>query len=534
LAHGTGTPEKDADAQAVSIPGADCRFERLAGFLPIHRARVDASQWWAVAQAVASAGGRLIAHWGTDRRTLDGHFAVAAAYALPSGLYWVDLPLVSDGAQTPTYPDISTTFYCATRMQRALFDLCGVRAEGAADTRPWLAHGAWPTDYFPLTREPSGRERFDATEPEYAFVPVEGDGVHEIPVGPVHAGIIEPGHFRFSVVGEKILRLEERLGYVHKGIEKRFEGMAPLDGVRLAARVSGDSTVAYGWAYAGALESACALLVPARAQWLRALALERERVGNHLGDLGALGNDAGLAIALAQFSRLRENWLRQNFHLCGHRLLMDWIVPGGMAVPADAAVLGSMATECDTLEREVALMQAIFDEHAGLQDRFAGAGRLTREQAGALQLTGMAARASGLGSDLREEFAFAPYDALHAVAKRQEGGDVAARVALRFAEVQESLRLIRAIVRELPHGPVSGDFSLPAARAVGAGWVEGWRGEVFVALELDERGRILRAHCHDPSWQNWPALEHAVIGNIVPDFPLINKSFNLSYSGVDL
>jgi Ni,Fe-hydrogenase III large subunit len=433
----------------------------------------------------------------------------------------------------PVYPDVSRFFIPAIRMQRAARDLVGIEAEDASDTRPWLRHGAWPAEYFPLRLEHTGQERFEPQADPYPFVLVEGDGVHEIPVGPVHAGTIEPGHFRFSVVGEKVLRLEERLGYTHKGIERRFMGMAIDEGTRLAGRVSGDSTVAYAWAYAMAAESLVGVHVPERAAWLRALLLERERVANHLGDLGALGNDAAFAFALVQFSRLREDWLRVNRECFGHRLLMDCIRPGGVVRDLDADGCARLHRQATDMAREVAELKNIYDEHAGLQDRFVMTGRVTPELAARLGLTGLAGRASGQAADLRADFPWRPYDELDVAACMRRNGDVAARVAVRFDECLASLRLIEALLAGLPRGPIG--VPVVATRdGAGVGWIEGWRGEVFVALETNARGSIARCHCHDPSWQNWPVLEHAIIGNIVPDFPLINKSFNLSYSGQDL
>ena len=514
------------------LPGLDCAFTRLLGPLPMHRAQVTRAQWRAASSVVRSLGGRLVTIWGIDRRTSAGHFAVAVAYALNSGLVWLDLPLTDD--DPTSYPDLTATFACAGRLQRAVADLSGLNASGAADARPWLRHAAWPEDYFPLRREPSGRERFEALDESYPFVTVTGDGVHEIAVGPVHAGIIEPGHFRFSVVGERVLRLEQRLGYTHKGIEKRLEGMSLAQGARLAARVSGDSTVAYSWAYCCATETLCATEAPLRAQWLRAMALERERIANHLGDLGALGNDAAFAFGLAQFWRLREAWQRRSAELVGHRLMMDWIVPGGVASDLAPQALHIASEDCQALEAQVRLLESIYDAHAGVQDRFVGTGRVDAQLARQLNLTGMAARASGVGTDLRADFASIPYEALQVRKVQANEGDVAARVAVRFGEIYESLRLIRKLAQELPAGPTMADLPVPQSRGCAAGWVEAWRGEVLVTIELDERGLIARAHCHDPSWQNWPALEHAVIDNIVPDFPLINKSFNLSYSGQDL
>ena len=481
---------------------------------------VDREGWLAAAQ-----GARLVALWGTDRGARGG-FAVSAAYAATAGLDWVELPLHA----STSYPDLSARFPYAGRMQRATADLLGLHAEGTQDTRSWLDHGAW-TRRWPL-RE-NGAELPQSDPRDYPFVRVEGDGVHEIPVGPVHAGTIEPGHFRFSVVGEKVLRLEERLGYTHKGVERRFTQLAPLEAHRLAGRLCGDSTVAYAWAYCAALESACSMTVPQRAASLRALLLERERVANHLGDLGALGNDAGLAVGLAQFSRLREDWLRASRDVFGHRLTMDAICPGGVAADVSPQSLERMDEECERADAEVAELRALYDEHAGLQDRFVTTGRATPELAARLGLSGLAGRASGQAYDLRCDHPQAPYDALGVRKVVHRNGDVAARVWVRFEETAESLRLIRALCKAMPSGPVREKPVVENREAFGAGWIEGWRGEVLVALELED-GRIRRCHAHDPSWQNWPVIEHAVIGNIVPDFPLINKSFNLGYSGHDL
>ncbi|HYN11676.1 MAG TPA: Ni,Fe-hydrogenase III large subunit [Burkholderiales bacterium] len=456
--------------------------------MKLERRIVDSQEWFADA--------RLVALWAKPA-------AICAAYAVREGLLWLELPGKS-------YPDLSGRFPYASRMQRAAADLYGVSAEGALDRRPWLIHG----------------------DADYPFVRVEGEGVHEIPVGPVHAGIIEPGHFRFSIVGEQVLRLEQRLGYTHKGIDKRFAELEPLEAHKLAARVSGDSTVAFAWAYCMALESAAGVEIPARAAWLRALMLERERVANHLGDLGALGNDGGLAFGLAQFSRLREDWQRASNLAFGHRFMMDCVVPGGVSKDLDAASLNSLFHQCDLIERELRVLRDVYDEHPGLQDRFITAGRVTSDLAARLGLTGLAGRASAQALDLRCDHPAAPYDRLQVKMATHANGDVAARVGVRFEEAFESLRLIRILSSELPGGEARLPISVPQS-GYGAGWIEGWRGEVFVALELDA-GRISRCHCHDPSWQNWPVLEHAAMDNIVPDFPLINKSFNLSYSGHDL
>ena len=495
-------------------------------------AQVDAAAWVRVATTVAESAGRLVTIWAAENR--DGTLAVSAAYALDDGLLWVRLPLRDTTPGAAAYPDLSARFPYAARMQRAVHDLTGVRASGAADVRPWLNHGNWPADYFPLRKSATGQERFRSNEAEYAFTRVEGDGVHEIAVGPIHAGTIEPGQFRFSVVGEKVLRLEERLGFAHRGIERLFERTPALAGHRVASRIAGDSAVAFAWAYCMALERALGTDIPRRAQWLRALLLERERIANHLGDLGALGNDAGFAFGLAQFGRLKEDWLRLNARVFGHRYLFDAIEPGGVARDLDGDAARAILAQCDDIEREVHAMRRIYDDHAGLQDRFAKTGVLAPEMAAQLGVCGLAARASGGATDLRVDHGPAPYREIGARRAVDERGDVAARVAVRFFEVDESLRQIRAIVAGLPGGSIAAQPDTGRANAYGAGWVEGWRGDVFVALETGEGGTLARCHCHDPSWQNWPAIEVAIIGNIVADFPLINKSFNLCYAGHDL
>lgn len=512
----------------------DLRLEPMPGAVPAWRAAVDAQGWLRACEAVAARGGRLAALWGSPAQDGAGS-CVRALLVSHEGLICLELPVREPEGG---FPDLTDIFACAGRMQRSARDLCGVRAvrpDGeTADSRPWLRHGAWPADVFPLRKDVPAASRWPARPDEYGFLEVEGDGVHEIPVGPVHAGTIEPGHFRFSVVGERVLRLEERLGYKHKGIEKRFEQIPLTEAIRLAGRVSGDSTVAYAWAYAMALESICGTQPSARALYLRALLLERERIANHLGDLGYLGNDGGLAFGLAQFSRLKEDFVRANARLFGHRYLMDRIVPGGVAVDVEPAAIAALLDEADRIEREVRALRAIYDDHAGLQDRFLTCGRLAPDTAARLGVVGLAARASGIAIDARAHPGHAPYTELQPRVVTERAGDVAARVAARFEELFESLRLERRILRRLPAGELCTPLADASEGGFGLGWVEGWRGEVIVALEAGPGGEVRRCHPHDPSWQNWPALEYAILGNIVPDFPLINKSFNLSYAGQDL
>ena len=514
----------------MKLKELDLEVEPLPGAMPVFRAAIAAAELPEVCGWAHARKARLVALWGSDETRRGAGYALHVALAFPSGLVWLRAPL---DRENPRYPGVADIYPAANRMQRACADLLGIFPEEGADPRKWLRHGAWPEEAYPLRKDFDAEERFAQRPDRYPFVAVEGEGVHEIPVGPVHAGTIEPGHFRFSVVGEKILRLEERLGYKHKGIEKRFESMTLEEGARLAGRISGDSTVAYAWAYAMAVEGATATEPPLRALALRGILLELERIANHLGDLGYLGNDVALSFGFFQFWRLKETLLRLNARLFGHRYLMDLVVPGGVARDLQPDEAEGLRAHLETLRAEVAALRSIYEEHAGAQDRFIMTGQVLTEVAERMGLVGFAARASGIKRDLRVDYPIPPYQQLDPRGISHTRGDVAARVLVRFEEVFESMRLIELLLQELPPGATRSPLARPPSGACGIGWVEGWRGEVLVALDTDG-GRIHRLHPHDPSWQNWPLLEHAVHGNIVPDFPLINKSFNLSYSGSDL
>jgi len=505
--------------------------EAIPGAMPAFRSMIEAGTLRAVVEKAKSQKARLVALWGSDETARGGGYALQLALAVRTGLLWLTVPLAPEH---PRYPGIADIYPAANRMQRAAYDLLGIHAQDASDHRKWLRHRAWPGGVFPLRKDFDTASRFPQADDRYPFVKVEGEGVHEIPVGPVHAGTIEPGHFRFSIVGEKILRLEERLAYKHKGIEKRFEAMTLEEGARLAGRVSGDSTVAYAWAYAMAVEGVTGTEPPSRSLALRGIMLELERIANHLGDLGYLGNDVALSFGFFQFWRLKEDLLRLNAELFGHRYLMDLVVPGGVTCDLTRDHEQRLLEGLDRIQSEIASLQSIYDEHSGAQDRFIMTGQVLPELAERMGLTGFAGRASGIMCDLRIDYPIPPYQQLEVRLASHTRGDVAARVSVRFEELFESVRLVHALVNHLPPGELRVPVGAAPGGARGIGWVEGWRGDVFIALDTADGNRIHRAHPHDPSWQNWPVLERAVLGNIVPDFPLINKSFNLSYSGPDL
>jgi Ni,Fe-hydrogenase III large subunit len=409
------------------------------------------------------------------------------------------------------YPSVGQYHAPAIRLERAAADLFGVIPQGLPDRRPWLRHDG-----------------------AYAFLPVEGENLHQVPVGPVHAGIIEPGHFRFTADGETVVRLEARLGYAHKGVEGLMAG-APLDRAgRLAGRVSGDSTVAYALAFAQAAEAATGHAPPPRAIWLRALMAEMERLANHLGDVGAICNDAAFPIMLANCAVLRELVLREAAASFGHRLMMDRIIPGGVAHDLDRRGRERIMALVPDLRRRFRPLVALYEKTASVLDRTVGTGILTPELATQFGAGGFIGRAAGRAQDARRSPGYAPYDRLAFDVPVLTQGDVHARLWLRVLEIEQSLRLIEQILARLPDGPVITPLAAGPAGATGFALVEGFRGDVFVWLRLGEDGTIDRCHLRDPSWFQWPLLEAVIENNIIADFPLCNKSFNCSYSGVDL
>ena len=427
------------------------------------------------------------------------------------------------------FPSVGRLHPPAQRLERAIADLFGLQPVDAPDTRPWLDHGRWPIIH------PLGAAT-PRTEPQspYLFLPAEGESLHQIPVGPVHAGIIEPGHFRFTANGEAVVRLEERLGYVHKGIESLLCGATLERAARLVGRVSGDSTVAYALAFARAVEAATETTVPARAHWLRALMAELERLAHHCGDIGAICNDAAFALMHAYCAVLRERVLRASAAGFGHRLMMDGVIPGGVArdLPADGAKnLRALVVE---FRKQFKPLIDLYENTASLQDRTVGTGFVRPALIRQFGCGGVIGRAGGRAFDARRQPGYPPYEQLEFEIPTRTDSDVNARVWLRIGEVEQSLALIEQILDRLPSGAVWAELHSPGRDCEGVALVEGFRGDVLVWLRLAADGTVARCHPRDPSWFQWPLLEAAIENNIVADFPLCNKSFNGSYSGHDL
>jgi Ni,Fe-hydrogenase III large subunit/Ni,Fe-hydrogenase III component G len=435
--------------------------------------------------------------------------------------------------EDPHLPSLAGQSFPASRFEREMADLFGVTPVGHPAPRPLVRHAHWPEDWHPMRRDAGAPPDFDDIG-SYPFNTVEGPGVYEIPVGPVHAGIIEPGHFRLSVVGETILTLKARLWFVHRGIEKLFEGRNALGAVELAERISGDTSAAHALAHSLAIEDALVVTVPEPTHRLRALLVELERLYNHATDLGALANDVGFGLANAHAQHVREQLLRINDNVTGHRLLRGAIYPGGITVRAlpDAVALRALAAEVD----EIA---ALTLRNSVIRDRFAGTAVLTRIQAADLGCLGYVARASGLAADARIDH---PTIALPVQPVIGTDGDVLSRYNARRDEYAASTELACHLI-DSSGGSLAATTAPPVSSSLrnrlaparsGVGIVEGWRGTIVHRIELDRDNHITRAKIVDPSWFNWPALPVALADTIVPDFPLVNKSFNLSYAGNDL
>jgi Ni,Fe-hydrogenase III large subunit/Ni,Fe-hydrogenase III component G len=468
-----------------------------------------------------------------DTRPESGDFTLTYVFA-PLAPRHPLVVRVSVPAEAPQFPSLATRSFPASRFEREIRDLFGLTPVGHPEPRRLALHQFWPNGYHPLRRDvPTRRDFVDSGEP-FPFRRVEGPGIFEITVGPVHAGIIEPGHFRFSVEGEDIVNLETRLGFVHKGTEKLFETLPLARTPELAERVSGDESVAHAVAYCAALERLTGLAVPPRAAWLRVALLELERLYNHVGDVGMIVNDTGFAWGHAHCFRLREELLRLNARLTGHRLLRGAVVPGGIAGPLAEATLDEAA---ETVGRVVAAFQEIARvclDNTLVLERLQGTGRLTTRTARDMGVVGLVARASGVDADLRRDAPVAAYAELDVTPAVYPQGDVWARTMVRLDETREAARLLAVAAKRLPGGAAR--VPLPPLPEGGdaVACVEAWRGPVWYWVLAAGPESLRRVKVVDPSFRNWPALELAVLENIVPDFPLCNKSFNLSYSGNDL
>jgi Ni,Fe-hydrogenase III large subunit/Ni,Fe-hydrogenase III component G len=476
--------------------------------------------------------GRLAGVFAEDARAGHNVFFVYYLYALDSahGFVLVRVPIPQD---KPEMTSLTNAIHAVNWQEREIQDLFGIKLVGHPNPRRCALHDDWP-EVYPLRRDFDAHTKLPAfTGERHKFREVEGEGVFQVPVGPVHAGIIEPGHFLFSVAGEPVLYLQLRMFYVHKGIEKLFECLPITHCVRLAESISGDSSFAHATAFCHAVERATGVEAPARARALRTLCLELERLYNHVADIGAICTDVAFVTAHMHAMRLKERVLRVNEQLSGNRLLRGMACVGGVRFDLDADQLRALARLVDEFEKEFNDFVELIRSHSGTRDRLETTGVLTPKVARDLGIVGVAGRASGFDHDVRRDFPHAFYDQVQFSVPVFTEGDVQRRMVVRREELFQSFGIIRQVLEKLPAGPIQTKVDEVPPDRVALGYVEGWRGEIFHWIHTAPGNRLARCKVKDPSLQNWSALSEAILGNIIPDFPVVNKSFNLSYSGTD-
>jgi len=475
---------------------------------------------------------RFLTLAGNDERPIGGNLALYYVFSLPAEDLFFILRVPVDPRHMEV-PSVAHIIESANWFEREVRDWFGIIA--FPNIRRLAAHPDWPEDIHPMLKTVDPRTAVPRMHGSFDFKHVEGEGVFEIPVGPVHAGVIEPGHFRFSVAGEPIINLDVQLFYTHKGTEKLAEGLPPARAVFLAERVSGDSSFAHALACCHALERMSGCAVPPRAVHARTLLLELERLYNHSGDVGAILLDVGFAAGAARASELKESFLRLNEILTGSRLLRAMAVPGGVRRdPVETEAKRNALRDAVTNgRRSLDGLMDLVASSSSVMDRLETTGRLTQAEAQRIGVTGIAGRASGIDRDFRRDHPHCLYPALRFHVAGRKEGDVFARMGVRVDELRESFGIIEQLLEAGGGSPrLAAPCDVPPGRSA-LGYCEGWRGEIVHWAMTDRKGMIYRLKITDPSFHNWRALQAAVQGNIVPDFPVINKSFNLSYSGND-
>ena len=468
----------------------------------------------------------------TDERKENGTFGLACVFRQDQQRAWVFVRAAVDPAAC-RFESLSGAIHSASLFEREIKEMFGIEPEGAPDVRRLRLHDeVWPDGYYPLRKDFKAPPPGNGGLPAYQFVRGEGEGVFEVPVGPVHAGIIGPGHFRFSCAGEPIINLEIRLGFSHKGTEKLFEGKG-AEAVQLAERVSGDASFGHSLAFCRAMEKITGAAPPARAQALRAVFLELERMYNHVSDMGGFALDVGFTFPAALASLIKEKIQAVNDRLTGSRFLKGVNVPGGVLKDIDDAGKEHLLASLICVEKDFRRLRSILRRSVSFMDRVEATGVLKRKTAQDLGVTGLCARACGIRQDLRKDFEGEFYGKAGFRPACEQSGDALARLSARCFEFEESLRLVRLLTESLPEGRLAAEGFSPGP-GFALGYAEGWRGPVLYWVKTGNDGSIERCKIVDSSFLNWQGLAYCVLGDIIPDFPLCNKSFDLSYSGNDL
>lgn len=477
-------------------------------------------------------GARLVTVFAEDRRSTEGVFYNYYVFEQKGAAQYliVQAPVRPDSAE---FPALSAVLPAMNWQEREIQDWFGLTAVGHPNPRRVALHDNWP-DVHPLRKDFPLETVLPTFEGErHIYRPALGEGVLQVPVGPVHAGIIEPGHFNFAVAGEPILYLQLRMFYTHKGTEKLFEKLPIHKAVFLAESISGDSSFSHGTAFCQAVERATGIEVPLRGLVMRTILLELERISNHIGDIGAIATDVGFVIANAHATRLKESMITLNEQMTGNRLLRGMVCVGGVRRSWDKAQLDTLRTALDALEGEFHDLIDLINSSESTRDRLEQTGVLRPDKAWDLGIVGVGGRASGVDLDVRRDHPYAAYPRYPFRVPVYQAGDVWHRMQVRIDEVKESVGIIRKALsdglRREFRAPVP---SIPSDRCALSA-VEGWRGEIIHWIRTGPDNSLQRCKIKDPSLNNWPALVEAVQGNIIADFPVINKSFNLSYSGTD-
>jgi Ni,Fe-hydrogenase III large subunit/Ni,Fe-hydrogenase III component G len=472
----------------------------------------------------------LVCIFATDERKKDGSFKIHYVFSQDKNDAFIILRLNVD-EKNLKYPSITNKIGAANWYEREIQDMFGLIPLGHPDPRRLMNFEDWPAGVHPLRKDFDIKTKPSRVEGEYIYRRVEGEGVYEIPVGPIHAGVIEPGHFRFSVAGEPIINLEIRHFYTHKGVEKLFENISIEKGVFLAERISGDNSVAHAVAFCQAMEKIAGINIPPRAKNTRIILLELERIYNHIGDIAGIATDVAFSFGAAHANKLKEDILQLNERITGSRLLRGMNTIGG--VRRDIGDKKDEILLClSIIQRDFRkLMEHLFSTPS-LMDRIETTGRIYNDIAKGLHVVGPVGRASGIDRDTRRDHPYAAYNEFNFKVPVSKAGDVHARTIVRADEVCESVGLIEQALWSLPQGDINVKVDkIPDGHALG--YSEAPRGETIYWIRTSGN-KIERCKVRDPSFCNWLSIEYAVLDNIVPDFPIINKSLSLSYSGNDM
>lgn len=494
-----------------------------------HIAFVDAVGLRSAASDLGRAGARLMAMFAADERHVDGCFRIFTVWGLGGRTAVLACALEAD---SPHFPALTPLLPAAHWYEREIRDMFGIEPSGHPNSNPLVLHPDWPRGVHPMRKDFAGPLPVREPHAGQGLAGVTAGGLVGIPVGPVHAGIIEPGHFRFHAIGEQVLDLKPRLSYVHRGLEKAAEGRSISSALLLAERLCAMCTVSHSWSFCQAVENLSGAEVPARARAIRVFLAELERLHNHVGDIGNIAAGVGLALANNHGLFLRERLMQLNELMTGHRFLRGCILPGGVGIDLDESSLSGVLAEVDAVVSEARALGEDCLAHDIFRDRLSGTGRLDSGTVNELGVVGVAARGSGVSRDARKEL-MDHYRDLPMEVVMEDSGDVLSRYKIRLREIEVSRQILHSVAAKLPEGPLITPLGSPACRRPGIGVSESARGENVHVVIIGPDGTVERWFARSASYTNWPAVALAVPGNIVPDFPLINKSFELCYACLD-